>query len=131
MQRREFVRNLAAGAAVLMVVPAHRLLKSAEPGAAVGKEGWSGAAFESMRGASFRVRGPAGIQSMVLEDILHARNRGIETASLRFRGDEGCRLAQDTYEFEHPQLAPTGILLVPGTTSGGHRLYRATFNRFV
>jgi hypothetical protein len=131
MQRREFVRTLAAGAAVLMVIPARRLLQDDKPLANVGSEGWSGAAFESVRGASFRVSGPDGTQSMTLEDVRHRQHRGIETASLRFRGDARSRVAQDSYKFEHPSLPSMGILLVPGTTSGGDCFYRATFNRFV
>jgi hypothetical protein len=129
MQRRDFIRDLAVGAAALAVAPSARWL--ARPGMpAVGPEGWSGAAFAHCRGTSFRVSSPQGVQRVTLDNVSHRSLRGMETASLRFRGDARQQLAQGTYEFDHPDLGRMAILVVPGSKSNGDCFYRAIFNRF-
>jgi len=129
MQRRDFIRDLAVGAVALAAVPSVKWLSSPRL-PAVGPEGWSGAAFAHLRGASFRVAGPDGPQRLTLDDVRHQRSQGIETASLRFRGATGRQLAEGSYDFVHPELGRLSVFVVPGTKSGHDCFYRATFNRF-
>lgn len=129
MQRRDFIRDLAVGAAALAVAPCVSWL--AKPRVeAVGPEGWSGAKFAQLRGTAFDVTSPEGTQRVTLDDVSHRSFRGIETASLRFRGDSRRQLEQGTYDFAHPELGRMSILVVPGSKSGGGCFYRAIFNRF-
>jgi hypothetical protein len=129
MQRRDFIRDLAIGAAALAVAPSATLFaRAAHPD--VGPEGWSGAAFSHFQGTSFRVETPEGEQRLTLDDVSHGRSRGMETASLRFRGEAARQMAEGAYDFVHPQLGRMSILVVPGTKSGRDCYYRAIFNRF-
>jgi hypothetical protein len=128
MQRRAFIRDLALGAAALIVAPSARWL-SPQRAPAVGPGGWSGASFAHFRGTSFRVNGPDGVQRLTLDDVSHKQSRGMETVSLRFRGDAQRQLAQGSYDFAHSELGRMSILVVPGAKSGGDRFYRAIFTR--
>ncbi len=74
--------------------------------------------------------GPEGAQRLTLDDVSHRRSQGIETASLRFRGDSRRQLAQGTYDFVHPEMGRMAVLVVPGSKSGADCFYRAIFNRF-
>jgi hypothetical protein len=129
MQRRDFIRNLAVGAAALTVAPGAAWLARVH-GPKVGSGGWSADVFSQFRGTSFRVIGPGGEQRMTLVDVDHGRSRGLETTSLRFRGDAARQMAQGTYDFVHPELGSLSILVVPGAKSGADCFYRAIFNRF-
>jgi hypothetical protein len=130
MKRRDFVRNLFVSAAALAVGPYLRsfdLLSSA----AAGGEAWSGAGFERVFGTSFRVRGPDGVQHLVLDQVAHTRLENVESASLRFRGKARLQLPEGTYPFLHPDLGRMSLFIVPGTAAGGDCYYRATLCRLV
>jgi hypothetical protein len=129
MQRRDFIRDLAVGAVALAVTPTCRWLS--RPGMpAVGREGWSGAAFAHVKDTSFVVAGPDGAQKLTLDQVIHQRSGGLETASLRFRGEAARQLAEGSYDFSHADLGRMSILVIPGTKSGSSCSYRAIFTRF-
>jgi hypothetical protein len=130
MKRRDFVRNLFVSVAALVVSPYLRSFGALQS-AALGREGWSGAAFEREFGSSFRVRGPEGVQHLVMDQVAHGRHKNVETASLRFRGSARSRLAEASYPFAHPDLGQMSLFIVPGTTDGADCFYRATLVRFV
>jgi hypothetical protein len=130
MQRRDFIRDLAVGAAALAVAPSVGWLGRASV-PPVGPEGWSGAAFAHCQGTTFRVAGPLGTQQLTLDKVSRRSSQGMETASLRFRGNARQQLAQGTYVFVHPDLGRMSILVVPGLTPDGDCSYGAVFNRFV
>jgi hypothetical protein len=129
MQRRDFVRNLAVGAVAVAAIPSVRWLNPMRAATAE-SNAWSGPAFSQCRGSSFSVCGADGAQTVTLDEVIHRRSQGMETASLRFKGDSRRQLAQGCYEFSHPQLGRMPILIVPGSASGETCFYRAIFNRF-
>jgi hypothetical protein len=130
MERRDFVRNLFISATAFSVGPYLRPFGHSRS-AAVGKEGWSGTAFEGVFGTSFRVRSPHGFQRMVLDQVAHGRRKNLESASLRFRGKAQLQLSEGTYSFLHPDLGRMDLFIVPGTAAGGDCFYRATLCRLV
>jgi hypothetical protein len=130
MQRRDFIRKFAIAAVALSAGGTARLLAD-EPFPMVGKEGWSAAAFERLDGDYFDVRAPGGTHRLRLSQVRHRRRRNVESASLRFCGDGRLRLAEGSHRFAHPMLGEIDIFVVPGTSTGGVRSYRATFARFV
>ncbi len=130
MERRDFVRNLFISATVFSVGRCLRPFGNSQS-AAVGKEGWSGAAFESVFGTSFRVLSPHGFQHMVLDQVAHGRRKNLESASLRFRGSAHSRLPEGNYSFLHADLGRMPLFVIPGTTDGPDCFYRATLVRFV
>ena len=128
MQRRDFIRNLAVSA---IACSTFKLSGAREALPPVGKEGWSGAAFERLQGESFRVRASGGVRRMVLDQVSHRRRPRMESASLRFRGEAKARLAEGSYRFFHRELGELDIFIVPGTCAGDACFYRATFARLI
>jgi hypothetical protein len=94
----------------------------------VGREGWSGAAFERALGSTFRV---GGSQDLLLDQVIHSRQGKFESASLRFRGKASDRLEEGSHAFSHRELGTMPIFIIPGTSAGGDCLYRVTLGRMV
>jgi hypothetical protein len=130
MQRRDFIRRFAIATAALSAGGAARLLAD-KPFPAIGVEGWSAAAFERLNGAYFDVRAPDGAHQLRLDQVKYRRQTKLESASLRFCGDDRSRLAEGSYRFTHPTLGEIDVFVVPGTSTGNVRSYRATFARLV
>ncbi|MCA9441428.1 MAG: hypothetical protein KC964_11510 [Candidatus Omnitrophica bacterium] len=51
-----------------------------------------------------------------------------EPFSLLFRGKSDCQLPQQIYRFNHPQIGPFEIFIVPIGSDGEGMLYEAIFN---
>ena len=130
MQRRDFIRNLAGAALALSAGPVGRLMAE-PPFPALGKEGWSGAAFERLQGEVFDFYAPTGIRRLVLNKVTLSRYPKVEHASLRFSGDNRTALKEGCYRCIHPALGEIQVYVVPGASVGGARLYRAIFGRLV
>jgi|GEM_PF-5012467 len=130
MQRRDFVRSVLVSAAALAAGPLLRL-RGAGPALRLGREGWSGEAFQRVKGSAFSVSGPNGSQTLVLDQVAVGTGKGIESASLRFRGSAGDRLAEGSHPFAHRSLSTMNLFIVPGTASGRDCFYRATLCRLV
>lgn len=130
MQRRDFVRSVFVSAAALAAGPLLRFSGS-KPALRFGREGWSGAAFQSVKGSTFHVSGPNGSQVLALDQVAVGTGKRIESASLRFRGSARNPLAEGSHLFTHSSLGRMSLFIVPGTASGPDCFYRATLCRLV
>jgi hypothetical protein len=75
-------------------------------------------------GHRFKVHS-AGASELELREVF---KRGPASFSLFFNGPGEPRLAQSTYEFEHPELGRFPLFIVPGQVRGSTRNYEAVIN---
>ncbi len=135
VSRRAFVQGAGALIAVGWLRPAVPPARSnaAEPPPPV--HALSQAAFAAYLGESFRVAGGTTAPlNLRLVDVADRRPRadghhGGESFALIFRGPGDQALAQETYQFSHPDLGTFPLFIVPGLVSPDGVNHEAIINR--
>jgi hypothetical protein len=137
VSRRGFVQGagvLVAGGWLRSTLPPARTGAGAsEPAPPVHALGQ--AAFAAYLGQSFRIEdGVAPPLDMRLVDVADRRPRadghhGGESFALIFRGPGDRALAQQTYQFSHPDLGTFALFIVPGSTQPEGVNHEAIINR--
>jgi hypothetical protein len=123
LTRKQFLNSMATGLAAT-ALPS-RLLK------AVSRPLPPTASLESQVGTSFQLRSATGVVSQVVLNRFEnkASSNGTSQFSLAFAGSSDVRLAEGTYDVQHPALGNFRMFIIP-MGSGGQdaNSYRADFN---